>query len=262
MAEKPLSVRIDGGVARLTLGRPEVHNALDAELIAALSEALNRVAGDDRVRVVLLTAEGENFCAGADLKWIGGSTETDRDRSRTDPAPLGRLLQALDRLPRPTVALVRGAIYGGGIGLAACCDLVLADKNAWFCFSEVRLGLIPAIISPYAVRAIGWRQARRYFLTAETFDAETAHRLGLVHEVTAPRDLERRGERLCAAVMRNSPAAMAAAKNLLAEVGCRPITDGLVDRMVERTATIRTTAEARQGIGAFLNKRPPPWAKS
>lgn len=261
MAEKPLSLRIDNGVARLTLGRPEVHNALDPELIAALTDALEKTTGDDRVRVVLLTGEGQNFCAGADLKWLNGNAERSLDHSRAELAPLGNLLQVLDLLSKPTIALVQGAVYGGGIGLVACCDLVLADKDAWFCFSETRLGLIPAIISPYTVRAIGWRQARRYFLTAETFGAETACRLGLVHEIPAPGDLERRGEKLCATIMRNGPAALAAAKNLLAEVGCLPIDDRLIDRMVERTAEIRTTAEARQGIEAFLAKKPPPWKR-
>ncbi|MCG8596257.1 MAG: enoyl-CoA hydratase/isomerase family protein [Kiloniellales bacterium] len=249
----------DHGVARLVLNRPEVHNAFNDVLIAELTSALKRLEQDPKVRAVLLAAEGKSFSAGADLNWMKRMAGYSEEENRADARGLAGLMRTLNDLTKPTIALVQGAAYGGGVGLVACCDIAIAATRAGFCLSEVKLGLIPAVISPYVVAAIGARAARRYFVTAERFDAEAALRLGLVQEVVAPEELEAAGRRVLDALLAGGPEAQAAAKRLVRDTAGRPIDDALVEETAKRIAAVRAGAEAREGVSAFLEKRPPAW---
>lgn len=252
---------VENGRATITLARPEVHNAFDERLVDGMLAELKRLAADEEVRVLLLASEGENFCAGADLHWMRRMGGSSFEENRTDALRLAEMLHALARFPRPTVALVQGAAVGGGVGLAACCDIVVAEEEATFRLSEVRLGLIPAVISPYVIAAVGPRAARRYFLTAESFGAAEARRMGLVHEVVEAAELQARGGRFVAALMKNAPQAMARAKELVEEVAGRPIDPLLVADTALLMAQRRASPEAIEGIAAFLENRLPGWAK-
>jgi methylglutaconyl-CoA hydratase len=248
------------GVARVTLDRPAVHNAFDDALIAELIDIFRALDGDRHARVVVLAGAGKSFSAGGDLNWMKRMAGYDMAENLRDAEALGALMSSLDRLAKPTVALVHGAAYGGGVGLVACCDIVVAAISARFCLSEVKLGLIPAVISPYVVRAMGARAARRYFLTAEVFDAETARRLGLVHEVAPADGLEEAAAPIIDALLQAGPNAQAAAKALIARVAGAPIDDALIADTARRIAEIRATDEGREGVGAFLEKRKPRWS--
>jgi len=217
------------------------------------------MAGDPDVRAVVLAGAGRSFSAGADLNWMRRTADYSEVENLADARALAGLMRTLDRLPKPTVALVQGAAYGGGVGLVACCDIAVASTAAVFSLSEVRLGLLPSVISPYVVDAIGPRAARRYFLTAERFDAAEARRLGLVHEVVAPEDLEAAGARVLAALAECGPAAQAASKALVARVARGPIDDAMVEDTARRIAALRATPEGREGVMAFLEKRKPSW---
>lgn len=252
-----LLYEVQGGVARLTLNRPEVHNAFDDALIATLDETLARAGADPAVRVVMLGASGKSFSAGADLNWMRRAADYSDDENLADAMTLGRMLERLYRMPKPTVALVDGAVFGGGVGLVAACDIALATERAGFSLSEVRLGLIPAVISPYVVRAIGARQARRYFQTAERFDVHQAHRMGLVHQVVA--DLPAAAAELAAALLQGGRQAQAAAKSLIDAVDGRPIDDALIAELARRIVDARSGDEGREGLTAFLEKRAPSW---
>lgn len=257
-----LTVDVDArGVATVTLDRPALHNAFDDALIAALTDALRSLGRDEAVRVVVLAARGKSFSAGADLDWMRRTAGYSREENLRDAEALAALMRTLDGLPRPTVAVVQGPAYGGGVGLVACCDVAVASTAATFCLSEVRLGLAPAVISPYVVAAIGPRAARRYALTAERFDAAEARRLGLVHEAVAPEALEAAAGRIVAALLAGGPRAVAAAKSLLARVARAPLDDGLVAETAERIAALRASEEGREGLSAFLEKRTPGWVK-
>lgn len=247
------------GVARITLTRTEVHNAFNEALIAELTAALEGVGQDRRVRVVVLAAQGPSFSAGADLNWMKAMAGYSQAENLEDARRLARLMQTLNRLPKPTVALVQGPAYGGGVGLVACCDIALAVEEAKFCLSEVKLGLIPAVISPYLVATIGEAAARRYFLTAEAFSSWEAQRLGLVHEVVARGALEARGRQVVDALLQGGPTAQLAAKELVFAVAGRRLDDGLVEETAARIAELRASQEAREGIAAFLEKRKPGW---
>jgi methylglutaconyl-CoA hydratase len=236
-----------------------VHNAFDDALIARLTEALREVGENPGVRVVVLRGAGKSFSAGADLNWMQRMAGYSRTQNLADAMGLAQLLHTLDTLPRPTIAAVHGAAFGGGVGLVAACDIAVAAGTAAFSLSEVRLGLIPAVISPYVVAAIGARQARRYFLTAERFDAGEARRMGLVHEVTAPEALEARVAAIAAELLRGGPGALGAAKNLVAAVAGRPVDTALMTDTARRIADIRAGEEACEGVGAFLEKRKPRW---
>ncbi|WP_207063588.1 enoyl-CoA hydratase/isomerase family protein [Motiliproteus sp. SC1-56] len=250
----------DRGVATLTLNRPEVHNAFDDAIIAALIQHLEAVAENPEVRVLVLRSEGKNFSAGADLNWMRRMAENSFDDNMVDARGLARLMQLLNDLPQPTIALVQGAAFGGAVGLAACCDMVVATHASRFCLSEVKIGLIPAVISPYVVRAIGERQARRYFLTAETFDADLAQHWGLVHQVVAETaQLDAAAEALIAQLLGNSPQAIAQAKQLIDAVANRPTDAAVIEDTARRIAEIRVSAEGQEGLSAFLNKRKPSW---
>lgn len=249
-----------GGVATVTLNRPEVHNAFDEGMIAELAATFRRVGGDAAVRAVVLRANGKSFSAGGDLGWMQRTAGYSRTQNLEDALVLAGLLRDLNRMPKPTVALVQGAAYGGGVGLVAACDIVVAADTAGFSLSEVKRGLLPAVISPYVVAAIGARAARRYFLTAERISALEAHRLGLVHEVVPGHLLDAAGGRLLERLAEGGPQAQAAAKSAIAVVAGRPIDDGLVAETAGWIADCRASPEGREGIAAFLAKRPPNWS--
>ncbi len=261
MSDDPVLFRASpGGVATVTLNRPEVHNAFNAEVIERLSDIFEDLAGADGVRAVLLEAVGKSFSAGADLDWMRHAAELSEEENRDDARALGEMLRRLNTLPKPTVALVQGAAFGGGVGLMAACDIVVAVSDAAFSLSEVKLGLIPAVISPYVIAAIGARRARRYFLTGERFDAEEARRIGLVHEVVEDAAaLDSAGERIVERLFTAAPGALAEAKDLIAAVAGRPIDSHVIEDTARRIAERRTHDEAREGIAAFLEKRKPDW---
>lgn len=247
------------GVARLTLNRPALHNAFDDALIARLTEALARLGADRTIRAVVLGGAGKSFSAGADLDWMRRMASYSREENQRDAEGLARLMHALDRLPKPVIAAVQGAAYGGGVGLVAACDIAIAAEGASFCLSEVKLGLIPAAISPYVVAAIGPRQARRYFQTAEVISAERALALGLVHEVVAADALDQEVERVVAALLDGAPEAEAEAKDLVFLVQGREIDPELIRETAWRIADRRVSPEGRAGLAAFLGKTLPPW---
>ncbi len=256
-----LEVEHREGVVTVWLNRPDVHNAFNEELIAALHEVFDTLAADEAVRVVTLRGRGVNFCAGADLDWMRRAAGFGADENRRDAEKLSEMLHALNSLPKPVVALVQGAAVGGGVGLVACADIVVAVRDARFAFSEVRLGLTPATISPYVIAKIGESAARRYFLTGERFDAVVAHEMGLVHElVGAAEDLDTAAARIFRSLLAAPPGALAATKALIATVKSRPIDEHLRRETAHIIAERRETAEAREGIAAFFDRRRPSWA--
>lgn len=259
MSDAPIRVERRGKVATVTLNRPDRHNAFDDALIAELTEALDGIGTDSAVRVVVLTGAGKSFSAGADLGWMKRMAGYTFDQNMADARGLARLLSTLDRLPKPTIARVNGPAYGGGVGLVAACDIAIAQLDVAFSLTEVKLGLIPAVISPYVVAAIGPRAARRYTLTAQRFDAETALRLGLVHEVVAADALDGAVSKMADTLLANGPQAMAAGKALIGAVANRPIDDAVIEETARRIAECRASAEGREGVGAFLEKRKPAW---
>ena len=262
MTENPLIVDVAAeGRATVTLNRPDVHNAFDDKLIALLTRELDALDRNPTVGVVVLAAAGKSFCAGADLKWMRRMAEYSEAENQADAEALAALMKTLNRLSKPTVAEVQGAAYGGGVGLICCCDIAIASEAAQFSISEVKLGLIPSVISPYVVAVIGERQARRYALGAETFDAIEAKRIGLVHEVTAAEDLQAAVEAMVEALLANGPAAMAETKDQIAGVANRPVDDRLIAAAAARIARIRVSDEGREGVAAFLEKRKPGWAR-
>jgi len=253
--------RDDHGVVTLTLDRPEVHNAFDDALIGDLCDTLSTLEEDPSARVVILTGAGRSFSAGADLNWMRGMLEASEQDNENDALQLARLLRTLNYLPQPTIARVNGAAMGGGLGLVACCDIAVADEHARFALSETRLGLAPAVISPYVVRRIGEAQARRYFLTGERFDAVQAHRIGLVHEIANPGDLDDQVRRLAAALLAGGPEAVTSSKKLVFLAGGHdPDTQLSQDQATARLiARLRVGAEGQEGMRAFLEKRAPAW---
>lgn len=247
------------GVARVTLARPEKHNAFDAETITGLTNAFTALAASPTVRVIVLQAEGPSFSAGADLDWMREQANYDDARNLADARKLAGLMRVLNTLPKPTIARVQGPAYGGGVGLVAACDIAIATNHAVFSLTEVKLGLIPSVISPYVIAAIGPRAARRLFLTAERIDAAEARRLGLVHEVVPAADIDKRIDEILTYLLGNGPEAMAAAKDLVFAVSDRPVDDALVEETARRIAYRRANAEGKEGIEAFLAKRKPSW---
>jgi methylglutaconyl-CoA hydratase len=252
-------VSSEGGIARVTLNRPAVHNALDDTLIVDLLGTLEKIAADRAVRLVLLTGQGASFCAGGDLAWMRRTADYTYEQNLADAMTLARLLHRLDTMPQPTVALVNGPTYGGGVGLVACCDIAVAADTAKFSLSEVRLGLIPATISPYVVRKIGESSARRYFLTTEVFEAADAQRMGLVHEIVAAPDIDKGAQYFVKRLREGGPAAQGAAKQLIARVAGVPIDAALMEDTARRIADARASAEGKEGTEAFLAKRAPSW---
>ena len=251
-------VSTTAGVTTVTLDRADKHNAFDDVLIAELTEALKRADADHATRVVVLTGAGKSFSSGADLAWMRRMAGYDAVANRADSLKLAELMRTLDTLSKPTIARVNGAAFGGAVGLIACCDIAVSIDLAKFSLSEVRLGLVPAVISPYVVRAIGAREARRWFLTAEPFDAQTAQRIGLVHEVANVAGLDHAVARQVDALLRGGPSALAAAKRLVARVSA-PVDDALVLETAELIAALRVSPEGQEGLTAFLEKREPKW---
>lgn len=252
-----------GSVAEIRLARPGVHNAFDEHLIAELSDALAQVEADASVRAVVLTGEGASFSAGADLNWMRSMATASEADNNADSLKLAALMRRLNYLSKPTVARVNGAAYGGGVGLVACCDIAIGVDGAKFSLSEVKLGLVPAVISPYVIAAIGARQARRLFITGEVFDAAEARRIGLLHETVAAAELDAAVERSLHWLGKGGPLAQAEAKRLaLAMAGMSEAGQQIID--VDNAALIarlRVSAEGQHGLAAFLDKKAPDWAR-
>jgi methylglutaconyl-CoA hydratase len=256
----PLEVGIDGEVARLWLDRPARRNAFDPALIGATIDAIAALGADPRVRVVVIGGRGSAFCAGADLEWMARLAQQSPADNQADAEQLARLFAAIDACPKPTLARVHGACFGGGIGLVAACDIAVAANGASFCFPEVRIGLVPATIGPYALRAIGHRAASRYMLTAETFDAEVAARIGLVSVAVDAARLDATIDGFIDRLRAGAPGAQSAIKRLLRDLAGRPIDESLELGTAARIATARGSEEGREGLRAMLGKRAPAWA--
>ena len=250
----------DGAVLRLRLDRPSLHNAFDASLIATLTHALEEAGADDAVRIVVLEGSGASFSAGADLNWMRGMASASEADNRVDALALARLMRTLDELPKPSIARVHGAAFGGGVGLVACCDIAIGVPEAKFGLTESKLGLLPAVISPYVIAAIGARQARRWFATAEIFDAATALQVGLLHQVVPPEQLDAAVQRQIELLLKAGPIATATAKSLVHHVAANSDRDVLDAHNAGLIARLRVSPEGQEGLSAFLDKRTPAWA--
>ncbi len=261
MEDRSVLLQVDDrGAAVVTLNRPQIHNAFDETMVSGLTDIFQEVAESNDIRVMVLQARGESFCAGADLNYMRRLADASEQENLRDAEKFARLLRTLYEIPHPTVALVQGATYGGGVGLTAACDMAVAVKYAIFALTETKLGLIPAIIGPYIVEAIGARQARRYFLTAERFSGFDAQRIGLVHEVVSTDTaLQAQGEHIIDQVLKTAPEASAESKRLVREISGRPIDEKLMDDMVRRIAKRRAAPEGKEGMAAFLDHRKPSW---
>jgi len=254
-----LEVTKNGGVARVTLNRPELRNAFDDALIAGLTKAFLEIERDASVRVMVLAGNGPAFCAGADLNWMKRMAGYGYDENLDDAKALAGMLAALDRLPKPTIARVHGPVFAGGTGLVAACDIAVGTPEAKFCLSEAKLGLSPATISPYVMRAMGERNARRYFLTAEVFDAEEALRVGMLSSLVPASALDSAVDELAKHLLAGGPEAHAKIKALIRAVAGRRPDDALVAETAQRIAEIRGSPEGEEGIAAFLEKRKASW---
>ncbi|MFO1376069.1 MAG: enoyl-CoA hydratase/isomerase family protein [Steroidobacteraceae bacterium] len=247
------------GVATLWLNRPEVRNAFDERLVAAIAAGVRRAGADPEVRVVVLAGRGSVFCAGADLRWMQRMAGFSREQNHADALALANMLRALQTCPKPTIARVHGDCYAGGLGLVAACDVAVAASGVHFCLTEVRIGLVPATIGPYVLRAIGARAASRYMLTAERFDATEAARLGLVHTVVDAAELDAEVTRYAGALRAGGPAALAAAKQLIDDLTAAAIDEHLVEDTAARIAALRASPEGREGVQSVLGRRAPAW---
>lgn len=256
---KHLDLQFDAGVSTVTLNRPDVRNAFNQEVIAELTAVFLELGRRPEVRCVVLAASGTAFCAGADLNWMKRMASYSRDENVDDATALARMLEVIYECPKPTLAKVQGDVYAGGLGLVAACDIAIAADTAHYCVSEVRIGLIPATISPYLIRAMGARAAHRWFLTAERFGAAQATACSLVHEAVPAGDLDARVAALAHTLVQAGPEAIKACKTLLHDVAGQEMSDSLLQDTAERIADIRVTPEGREGIGAFLDKRKPNW---
>ena len=252
----------DLGVARVRLNNPDKHNAFDDEIIAELTEAFIAIADNSNVRVMVLASEGKSFSAGADLEWMKRMASYSYDENLRDASALALMLKTLNEIPQPTIARIQGPAFGGAVGLVSCCDMAVAASAASFSLSEVKIGLVPATISPYVIAAIGQRAARRYFVTAERFDAHRALQLGLVNEVVDAEQLDQEIDRLINTLLANGPAAVTAAKQLVFDVAGKPIDQQLIDATCETIAAIRVSEQGQEGLQAFLERRKPQWIKN
>jgi methylglutaconyl-CoA hydratase len=246
-------------VAFVTLNRPEIRNAFDETLIANLTRALRELDSDATVRAVVLAGAGPAFCAGADLNWMKRMAGYGYDQNLDDARALAKMLKTLDRMAKPTLARVHGPAFAGGVGLVAACDIAIGTPDAKFCLSEAKLGLSPATISPYVVRAMGERAARRYFLSAEVFGAEEAYRVGLLSSISASEKLDAEIGRILEHLTQGGPLALAKIKDLIRSVSSGDVDDAMIDDTAKRIAEIRVSAEGKEGIAAFLEKRKPSW---
>ena len=259
MTMKHLEITSVDGVATVTLTRPEVRNAFNDEVILELTNAFQDLGLRKDVRCIVLTGAGTAFCAGADLNWMRRMADYTRAENLADAGQLATMLRTIYECPKPTIARVQGDAYAGGTGLVAVCDIAVSSDTANYCLSEVRLGLIPATISPYVIRAMGARTAHRYFLTAERFDAREAHRIGFVHEVVSADALEARVAELAQTLVNAGPQAVRLCKKLVQDVAEKAITPALVQMTVEGIADVRVSPEGREGVQSFLQKRKPDW---
>ena len=259
MNYETLTIAIADKVATVTLNRPELRNAFNEQAIAELALAFDELGRNELVRAIVLAANGPAFCAGADLNWMKKMAGYSIDENLADASRLADMLRTIYLCPKPTIAKVQGDCYAGGMGLVAACDIVVAADTVNFCLSEVKLGLIPATISPYVIKAMGEQAARRYFITAERFDAAAALRMGFAHEVVAAEDLDTTVAGLLKSLVSNSPHAVVEAKKLVREVVGVPVTDALLVDTAERIAAIRASNEGREGVASFLEKRKPNW---
>ena len=250
------------GVGRITLNRADLHNAFDDKVIKQLTDAIVEIDKDDKFRLLVLDAKGKSFSAGADLNWMKRMAEYSWEENYQDSLKLAGLMQALYECSKTTIAIVQGAAYGGGVGLVACCDIVLASDKALFCLSEVKLGLIPSVISPYVVKAIGERNSKRYFVTAEKFDVKEALNIQLVHKIYPMAELKDSSDDYINRILANGPNAMYHAKGLVNYVNNKKITEELVLETAQRISDIRASVEGKEGISAFLEKRPAHWASA
>ena len=257
-----LTVEAAGPVATITLTQPDVRNAFSDEVIADITRAFSWVGAQGQVRAVVLAAEGPAFCAGANLNWMRAMADYTREENLVDAGKLAEMLRVIYTCPKPTIARVQGDVYAGGMGLVACCDMAVAASHAGFCLSEVKIGLIPATISPYVIRAMGPRAAHRYFLTGERFDAAEALRTGFVHQVVEAEALDSAVDGLLKHLLSASPAAVQACKKLVLDVAGREVDEALIAETVAGIADIRASAEGKEGVQAFLNKRKPSWLGS
>ncbi len=256
-----LLVEKNDGVARVTLNRPEVRNAFDDAVIADLKKAFTELDRDASVRIMVLAGNGPAFCAGADLNWMKRMASYGYHENVGDARALAEMLASLDAMSKPTIARVHGPAFAGGTGLVAACDFALGTPEAKFCFSEAKLGLSPATISPYVIRAIGERAARRYFLTAEVFDAAEAYRIGLLSALVAAEELDSSLDALLKNLLAGGPQALAKIKQLIRAVSGRALDDALIADTARRIAEIRVSPEGKEGIAAFLEKRKPSWTQ-
>lgn len=249
------------GIATLTLNRPELRNAFDDALLGYLTEKLHEINRDNLIRVVLLRANGKSFCAGADLNWMQRMVNYSYQENIDDARQLTEVLTSLKQLSKPTIALVHGDVFGGGNGLVACCDIAIATTTAQFCFSEVKLGLIPAVISPFVVEKIGQSAASRYFLTAEIFSAEIAKQMGLIHEIVAEQNLHAKAMSFAEILLKNGPNALTETKILLRSIAQKHISNEVLNFTAQKMAELRASEEGQAGLKAFLNKEKAPWVK-
>ena len=259
MQYETLEIVVEHGVATIWMNRPDVHNAFNAQLIADITAACRQLDADDAVRVVVLAGRGKSFSAGADLNWMKAAGEASVEANLADARKLAGMLSTLAEMRKPTIARVQGAALGGGMGLASACDICVASDKAVFATSEVKFGIIPSAISPYVIRAIGERQSYRYFQTAERISAQRAGEIGLAHEVVASEDLDAKVREIVTALLQGGPKSQAAAKDLIRAVANRPVSDELVEDTARRISSLRATPEAKEGLDAFLSKRPAAW---
>lgn len=254
-----ITISMTGHCATVTLNRPEVRNAFNDEVIAELTQAFSQLGQDPEVRAIVLAAEGTAFCAGADLNWMRRMADYSQTENLLDAAQLAEMLRVIYTCPKPTVARIQGDVYAGGMGLVAACDMAVSVNTANYCLSEVKLGLYPATISPYVIRAMGARAAHRYFLTAERFDAAEALRIGFVHSVVPAERLDAQVAQITQALVNASPNAVKECKTLLHDVAGKDIDAALIAHTVQGIAGIRASAEGKEGVQSFLQKRKPNW---
>lgn len=247
------------GVARVTLNRPDVHNAFDENVIQSLIKIFDQISSDEQVRVMILQARGKSFSAGADLNWMKKMATYAYEENKQDADQLASMLNKLYTLNKPTIARVQGAAFGGAVGLVACCDIAVGSKLSKFCLSEVKIGLVPATISPYVISAVGLREAKRLFMTAEVISSRRARRLGLLNETVSEEDLDITIDNIISDILKNGPVAVSQAKALASMVAERPIDNDLIDFTSDTIAKIRISAEGQEGLSAFLEKRKANW---
>ncbi|MRX09207.1 enoyl-CoA hydratase/isomerase family protein [Pseudoduganella sp. FT25W] len=259
MAYETLNITREGYVATVTLNRPDVRNAFNETTIAEIKQAFSELGEDDALRAIVLAANGPAFCAGADLNWMKKMAGYTHAENQADALQLAEMLRTIYLCPKPVVAKVQGDCYAGGMGLVAACDIIVAVEEANFCLSEVKLGLIPATISPYVIKAMGENASRRYFLTAERFGAREALRIGFAHEVVSTETLDAKVTEIVKALVNNSPNAVRQAKVLVRDVVGQPVNDALLADTAERIAQIRASDQGREGVASFLEKRKPAW---